>query len=61
MHSPLRVSNLEEMSLVARLVDVVRVLWTLAHDASNDAIHRVIGLFFEKHLLVQARDERQRQ
>ena len=48
------------MTLIVRLVDVVRVLWTLAHDVSNDAVHRVIGLFFEKYLLVQARDERQR-
>jgi hypothetical protein len=32
------------MNLVATLVDVVRVLWTLAHGASVDAIDPVTGL-----------------
>jgi hypothetical protein len=57
MHSPLRVSNLEEMTLVAWLIDVNRVLWTLAHDVSNDGIDYIIRRFFQRFPPVQVCDE----
>src|SRR5271156_2532092 len=51
VHSPLRVSDLEEeITLVDRLVEMVRVSSTLAHELSNDAIDRVIRLFLSKIL-----------
>src|ERR1700722_7408178 len=54
VHSPLRVSDVdEEITLVDRLVEMLRVSWTLAHEASNDAIDRVIRLFFEQNPRVQ--------
>src|ERR1700722_10727175 len=51
VHSPLRVSDVdEETTLVDRLVEMLRVSWTLAHEASNDAIDRVFRLFLSKIL-----------